>query len=1293
MPRYAVLFLLAALCLLPAAATAQNFESGLKAQTHGSLAEAALELGDAKRGAVLFHQAFMTCVQCHVDREGQREGTLGPRLAELAEKPTTEQIVEAILDPSKRIRKGYESTTIVTGDGLTLTGIVTEKDDATISVALLDKAGEVQKFKIDDLEEIVVAKKSIMPEGLVNQLASRQQFLDLVSYVDAIVKGGPTVAQQLKPSASLLAPVLPEYETHVDHAGIIDSLDGAALQRGQEIYQRLCINCHGTHDRPGSLPTSLKFASGKFKNGSDPYTMYQTLTRGFGMMAPQTWMVPQQKYDVIHYIRETYLKTHNPSQHVALNGGYLAALPEGDTRGPAPVKYEPWVTMNYGPTMTNTFEVGKDGENFAYKGIAVRLDEGAGGVSRGNSWMVFDHDTLRMAAAWKGNGFIDWNGIHFNGRHNIHPRVAGQLHAAIPTGPGWSDPQSGSFDDPRLIGRDGRRYGPLPREWAHYKGLYHYDQRAIIDYTVGDVPILESPSMTTSADATVFARTLNIGQRDRAMTMRVARQSGALVHGTLGDGTLLAIIGGKQQKPQPVAGKGRVEFDGQRFVEVEDGTVLNMHDRDYTILARVKTRTDGVIFAKTKPNSNWVPDGKTLFVRGGKLSFDIGWVGALTSKTRVADGKWHEVAASYNAKAGTLRLFVDGKEEAAGKLQPKQPVDGHVLRIGHSAPNFPASPTWKGQIDEIRLYQSALDSPALASSEKGMVSQWKLVASDGQIKNVVAKAPVARVVAGDAGGNTQGPRGLFVAGATGLSGVSFQSDDTGDLRLTIPAGKPARIAVWLTSLPEGVTQQAWANKFAVPQPEDLTPLTQGGPARWGELETTATIGDTSGPFAIDVLTAPDMNPWHSRVRLSGHDFLPGGDQVLVSAWDGDIWLVSGLSGLNTAEKTATLTWKRIASGMFQPLGVKYHQGKIFVTCRDQLSILHDLNGDGEIDRYQSFNNDHQVTDHFHEFAMGLQVDDAGYFYYAKSARHALPALVPHHGTLLRISPDGTRTEIMAVGFRAANGVCLNPDGTFIVTDQEGHWNPKNRINWVKPGGFYGNMYGYHDVTDSSDEAMTPPLCWITNSFDRSPAELLWVESEAWGPLNGKLLNLSYGYGKVFVVPHEHMKSGLVQGGMCQLPIPQFPTGVMRGRFHPVDQQLYLSGMFAWAGSQSQPGGFYRLRYTGKPVHVPAELKAHPDGISLRFTAPVDAEFAREVSRYVIKTWSLQRTKNYGSKHFDEKKLAVQSVELSDDRQTVFLKIKDIEPTWCMEIVYSLKSSEGKPFSGTIHNTIHELGPR
>ncbi len=47
-----------------------------------------------------------------------------------------------------------------------------------------------------------------------------------------------------------------------------------------------------------------------------------------------------------------------------------------------------------------TYEV--EPGNIAYKGIAVRLDEGPGGISKGHAWMLYDHDTMRVAAAWTG---------------------------------------------------------------------------------------------------------------------------------------------------------------------------------------------------------------------------------------------------------------------------------------------------------------------------------------------------------------------------------------------------------------------------------------------------------------------------------------------------------------------------------------------------------------------------------------------------------------------------------------------------------------------------------------------------------------------------------------------------------------------------------------------------------------------------------------------------------------------------------------------------------------------------
>ncbi len=1150
-----------------------------------SLAKAARAEGDPQRGAVLFHQPFLACAKCHAVGQAASlpvnssvASSLGPDLAKIdvsvvgSKEKLAEALVESILDPSKVIKKGFEPVVVQTTDGKTVTGLLVEETAEQlvlrdVSQALGQGAGLVALAK-SQIDERVNGKVSIMPAGQVNALASRSQFLDLVRYLIEVAESGPERAKQLQPAASLITYKLPEYEQQIDHAGMLRGLDGKSFQRGEAIYNRLCINCHGTKDQPGSLPTSLKFAEGKFKNGADPHRMYQTLTHGFNLMTPQTWMVPQQKYDVIHYVRETYLKPHNPTQLVTIDETYLASLPKGTTRGPAPSNFEAWSAMNYGPYLMATYEVGSDGKNFAQKGIAVRLDPGPGGVSRGRHWMTFDHDTLRVSAAWsrteeeggkkpltltlspqsrgegtgKGQGkkgetkgetksgktatatpsspnFIDWHGINFDGRHQIHPRVSGDVTFANPSGPGWANPETGTFDELRVLGRDDRRYGPLPRAWGRYRGLYQHGDQVIVSYSVGQTDVLEMPGVTSrDADSqAIFTRTFNVGPRANEMLLKVATHPSR---------------------------EAKVET-----ISIDDRTAAS-----------------------------------------------VGQVALLT--------------APQHSEKGRL---------AAG-LSP-----------------MPAGAKWQRGTD-------------------------------------------------------------------------------GSLLLSLPTGKePLKFVLSVTALRDAQIDAEDLAALVTAPPVDLASLTKGGPRRWPEVLTTeAKLGQDNGPFAVDVLTPPDNNPWFAQMRLTGFDFFDDGDRAAVCSWDGDVWLVSGLcrtgtparpsSAMKTEEKpdgqeppSYKLTWQRIANGLFQPLGLKIVSGQIYVTCRDQIAVLRDYNGDGETDFTECFNNDHQVTEHFHEFAMGLQTDAAGNFYYAKSGRHALTAVVPHHGTLLRVSKDGSQTDILATGFRAANGVCLNPDGSFVVTDQEGFWNPKNRINWVtpaKPGekpNFYGNLFGYHDVTDSSDSAMVPPLCWITNAFDRSPAELLWVTSDKWGPLKGSLLNLSYGNGKFFIVPHERTANGLIQGGMCELPIPQFPTGMMRGRFSPVDGQLYACGMFAWAGNQTQPGGFYRIRATGKPAHAPIGLAATKTGLSITFTEQLDPATAIDVSKYVVTTWSLKRTANYGSKHFDEQTLKVAKVTLSPDSKTVKLDLPDIRPTWCMSIDYKLTGSNGEPINGLIHNTIHSLG--
>ena len=861
------------------------------------------------------------------------------------------------------------------------------------------------------------------------------------------------------PPGTLLLPesALPAYEKDIDHRRLVKDQSRGVVRMGQEIYQMICHNCHGDLNFAGSIPLSLRFSEGQFQHGNDPYKMYQTMTRGWRLMAPQPQLTPREKYAVIHYIRSFYLRPHNRSQLFNITDEYLDSLPKGKSLGPAPVKREPWKDMDYGPYLIGTYEIatpekranpwpkGKQADyvapdaNIAQKAIGIRLDEGEGGVTRGRHWSAFEHDTLRVAGVWSGEGFIDYNGINFNGRHVARPRTVGEPLFETADVPGWANPRTGRFDDLRFTGVDGRRFGPLPRSWARFKGIYRHGSKIVMSYHVGGTEILEHHEMRGG----VFVRHLNIGKSKHDLTVRLA----------------------------------------------DAGTTV-------------------------APKS------------------------AISITTRESDGF------------------------------------------------------------------------------------------------VIAKIPAKQT--------------------------------------------PLKVAFLIGVKPGGKIEA---------EPLDLAQFTTGGPAQYPEPVATVTIcGKRDGPFQWDSYSIPVLNPWRARMRLGGIDFTPDGKAAIAVCWDGDVYRVTGIAD----EEAVGTEWRRIATGMFQPLGVKLIGDDIFVSCRDQIVRLVDLNGDGETDFYETFNSDHQVSEHFHEFAMGLQADEDGNLYYAKSARHARPQLVAHHGTLLKVTADGSRTEILANGFRAANGVCRNPDGSFYVTDQEGHWNPMNRINRVVPGkNFYGNMWSYGAPDDTSDSAMEPPLCWVDKQFDRSPAELLWIDSQNWGPLNGKLLNLSYGFGRLEIVPHENLDS-VWQGGLCRLPIPDFATGTMRGRFHPANGHLYICGMSVWATSTQTPGGFYRIRATGKPAHLPIGLQALKSGLRITFSDPLDAGSVK-ADKFTVRSWALKRSAQYGSRHYDKKSHAVKSASLSKDGKTLLLAINDMSPVWQMSVRYELIGANGKPVKGEIQNTIHALG--
>jgi hypothetical protein len=476
-------------------------------------------------------------------------------------------------------------------------------------------------------------------------------------------------------------------------------------------------------------------------------------------------------------------------------------------------------------------------------------------------------------------------------------------------------------------------------------------------------------------------------------------------------------------------------------------------------------------------------------------------------------------------------------------------------------------------------------------------------------------------------------------------------------------------------------------------PPDLAALTHGGPARWEPaVVTKGELGTEKGPYVVDTLTAPDDNPWKSYLRFSGVDFFKNGAAAICSI-SGDVWVVSGID-----ESLAHLKWKRFATGLFQPLGLRIVDDVVYVLGRDQITRLHDLNGDGEADFYENFNNDCKVTTGAHEFATCLQTDPQGNFYYTKCGNPTEDG-----GTMLEVSKDGSKLTVFAVGLRNPNGMCVGPTGIVTTSDNEGEWVPASRVDFVHKGQFLGFTPMAHGPTPGDPGF---PI-WIPHAIDNSSGGQVWVEGDRWGSLQGQLLHTSYGASSLHLMLPE-IVDGKLQGGSFKFPL-KFATGIMRARFNPADGQLYVCGLKGWQTNGIRDGAFQRVRFTGaaggkgaagKLAAIPCELHAYQNGIRIGFTSALDPKTAGDLDSWGVSQWNYRWTSDYGSRDWSvaEPKrqghdtVEVKSVRLSKDHKSVFLEIPGIKPVMQMEIQYNIDTADGASIEQEIYNTIHALRP-
>lgn len=132
-----------------------------------------LAQADLPNGRVVYSAV---CAACHaLYGEG---GAIGPDLTGSG-RANLDYLLENIVDPSAVVGADHRMSVLQLSDGRTITGVVSEENDRTVTLKLLNGSEAIEKSGIEKREVLPV---SMMPEGLL-QAFGEDQVRDLIAYL------------------------------------------------------------------------------------------------------------------------------------------------------------------------------------------------------------------------------------------------------------------------------------------------------------------------------------------------------------------------------------------------------------------------------------------------------------------------------------------------------------------------------------------------------------------------------------------------------------------------------------------------------------------------------------------------------------------------------------------------------------------------------------------------------------------------------------------------------------------------------------------------------------------------------------------------------------------------------------------------------------------------------------------------------------------------------------------------------------------------------------------------------
>ncbi|SNY47274.1 family 16 glycoside hydrolase [Paractinoplanes atraurantiacus] len=403
----------------------------------------------------------------------------------------------------------------------------------------------------------------------------------------------------------------------------------------------------------------------------------------------------------------------------------------------------------------------------------------------------------------------------------------------------------------------------------------------------------------------------------------------------------------------------------------------------------------------------------------------------------------------------------------------------------------------------------------------------------------------------------------------------------------------------------------------------------------------------------------NLRPPGFEPQVTGIAWRPDGKMVL-STWGGsdkvagEVYLVTGATG------PGPVTYKKIAEGLKEPMGIAVVDGLVYVSQKHELTELRDTNGDQVLDARRTVAV-WPFGGNFHEFAFGLLYKD-GYFHLNLSVSINLggattdPQPVGGRGTSIVVNRKTGQVTTVAGGLRTPNGIGWGDNGSIYVTDNQGGWLPSSKLIKIEKNAFYNHYTNPDGPYDA--QPVTRPVLWLPqNQIANSPSTPVLLKS---GPYKGQFVIGDVTYGGLQRAYLEKV-NGQEQGAVFR-HTQGLEAGVNRVSLGP-DGSLYLGGLGA-DGNWGQEGklrfGLQKLTPNGKNVFDMKTLKATPTGFAIEYTKPLsDETIAKLPTAYGIEQWRYVPTAQYGGPEVDKETLKVTGAKVSGDRKTVTLTVEGL----------------------------------